>query len=143
MQETSGDIWDKHGNDEYICIPTNGIVNKNGCAVMGAGLAKQAADRFPNLPKYLGTNLVDSVNQVFIFPTVKLFTFPTKTHFKDKADILLIERSAINLQDMANHMFISPIYLPAVGCGLGGLEWDVVEKVLKEYLDDRFWVIIN
>ena len=32
----------------------NGVVKKDGCAVMGGGIALEAKERFPNLPKRLG-----------------------------------------------------------------------------------------
>lgn len=51
----AGDIFalPKH-HMEAVCITTNGIVKKNGCAVMGAGIAKEANMRFSGLARNLG-----------------------------------------------------------------------------------------
>lgn len=65
MFETTCDIWQpKTWNLElepietlWLCITTNGYIKKNGCAVMGAGVAKQARDRFDGLDRLLGEKL--------------------------------------------------------------------------------------
>lgn len=51
-----GDIWDLV-DTHIIGIPTNGFVTRNGAGVMGAGLAKQAADRYPGIKYNLGIHL--------------------------------------------------------------------------------------
>mgnify|MGYP006048552271 CR=1 FL=1 len=55
--EAHGDLWDVHAQGSWIAITTNGVIRTNGHGVMGAGLAKQAADRFPRLPLLLGIHL--------------------------------------------------------------------------------------
>lgn len=63
MLEITGDLFEQ--KCDAICITTNGFVKKNGEAVMGAGVAKQAADRWITLPKILGKCLLagkDGVN---------------------------------------------------------------------------------
>lgn len=64
--ELIGNLWDFHRTDLecFIVIPTNGVLKANGDAVMGAGLAKQAAQRFPTLPKLLGQAIRDTGNAV-------------------------------------------------------------------------------
>src|SRR3990172_5870402 len=54
-----GDIWVEYNrrSDARLVIPTNGIVNRFGAAVMGRGLALQVARRFPNVPTALGRAL--------------------------------------------------------------------------------------
>lgn len=58
IQEQAGDLWDYSARGEWIAITTNGITKANGQAVMGAGLAKQAATRYPDLPSWLGQRLM-------------------------------------------------------------------------------------
>lgn len=52
MKEVYGDIWEYHKQGYWIVITTNGFVKKNGCAVMGRGVAKQAVTKYPSLPKW-------------------------------------------------------------------------------------------
>ena len=57
------DIWD-YLNEGAIGIPTNGFITRNGSGVMGAGLAKQAKDRFLGIEYDLGTLLKTEGKQV-------------------------------------------------------------------------------
>ena len=62
----AGDIFELPKNrNEAVCITTNGIVKKNGCAVMGAGIAKQANMSFNGLARDLGALLSQYGNRVY------------------------------------------------------------------------------
>lgn len=41
------DIWDLQQGSAWVVVPTNGVINAKGAAVMGKGMAAQAAKRFP------------------------------------------------------------------------------------------------
>ena len=56
MQLTKGNVFE-HLDLDYICITTNSILNKNGELVMGAGVALEAKQRFPELPKVYGSKI--------------------------------------------------------------------------------------
>lgn len=143
MIEKSGDIW-RSGAD-VICIPTNGTVGRRGQLIMGAGLAKQAADRYRKLPNLAGNWVSQRGNVVGVFHFDRapiIVTFPTKWDWRDKSDINLIRASAKQLANLADaSWFQLSIALPRVGCGLGGLAWEQVRPVLSEHLDDRFTVV--
>lgn len=64
--ELIGNLWDfyRTESDCFIVIPTNGVLKSNGEAVMGAGLAKQAAQRFPTLPQLLGQAIRHTGNRL-------------------------------------------------------------------------------
>jgi hypothetical protein len=64
---------------------------------MGRGCARQAAARFPELPRTLASRISAEGNQVFYFPECKLITFPVKHNWWEAADLGLIERSAREL----------------------------------------------
>lgn len=56
-----------------------------------------------------------------------------------KADLNLIETSAKQLVVLANSKkWRNTVVLPRVGCGLGELNWSVVNLILQRYLDYRF-----
>ena len=61
------DIWDIHNFGETIVVTTNGTVRRDGCAVMGAGVAKEAKERYPNFPFELGYRLKEHGNYLFYF----------------------------------------------------------------------------
>lgn len=141
MKIVKGDIWSFWEQGYYIVIPTNGFVKKNGEAVMGRGLALQTKERFPEFPRVLGERLKVYGNMVFVFADYKLITFPVKRVWLEKASLNLIEESCNALSAIFRYNLCSlrtPVYLPKVGCGNGGLNWEDVKPILEKALDDRF-----
>src|SRR5687767_10030200 len=100
MLKSAGNLWTYPA--EYRLITTNGVVKSNGELVMGAGVAKQAKEKYPNLPKVLGQYVSLYGNRPFILTNEKLITFPTKEHFKEDSDLILIEKSAKFIVDIVN-----------------------------------------
>lgn len=140
MKEIIGNIWDFHKNGNWIVIPTNGIVKKNGEAVMGRGLALQAARKFPSLPRELGDNLNAGGNFVYWYHHLRLITFPTKHRWMDKSNPILIEKSLDDLVTFSEDN--DKIYISRVGCGNGQLSWEQdIKYLFEKYLDERFIVI--
>lgn len=143
MREATGNIWWTRW--DAIVIPTNGDVNRGGEAVMGRGLARQAAQRWPLLPKTLAMLLREHGNHAFDvwkprrLPT--LLSFPVKHHWHESAELDLIERSAQELVALADSLAYRQVALPRVGCGNGKLDWVDVQPILERHLDDRFIVV--
>lgn len=109
---------------------------------MGAGIAKQAAERFPILPFKLAQKLAEHGNHVHTFPGIGVFSFPTKENWFDPSSISLIRQSALELADLIKYdpLFNAPynskpVYLPPPGCGHGGLTRSQVEPVLNEIFE--------
>ena len=99
MKEISGDIWDYHDVGHWIVITTNGSVRKDDAAVIGMGVARQARQRFPKLPKELGNRIKgcsmaygewSQGNTLKIFHQYMIITFPVKNHWRDTASMSLI-----------------------------------------------------
>jgi len=144
MQEIFGDIWEQHKLKRWVVITTNGAVKKDGTCVMSRGVAKQAADRYPTLPFQLGNRIKSAGNVLHIFDDLKIITFPVKHHWKDKAELDLIEKSLQQLVAWAN---IPPrkhgrFYMVRPGCSNGRRDWETeVKPLCTRYLDDRFVII--
>ena len=68
MIEKKGNIWEHHAAGGWVAIPTNGCVRRDGSAVMGAGVALQAARKFPGLAAELGQRIRAHGNIPFAFP---------------------------------------------------------------------------
>lgn len=141
MRERHGNIWRLVGIADAICVTTNAIVKSNGALTMGAGIAKEAVMHFPGIQFNLG-KAVQQFGNIPVIGTVKegtrIVSFPTKNDWKDPSDMFLIKRSAEALVDMANRFNWKYIALPRLGCGLGGLQWEDVSKILSPLFDDRF-----
>ena len=145
MREITGDLFD-HPSDAIV-IPVNWRTNRQGHAIMGAGVAKQAAKRWPWLPRSLGQFIDQTPDapRIICLQTAMhgyLLSFPTKRDWRDSSDVDLIGQGALTLVDAANSYGWQTITLPRLGCGLGGLSWEVqVRPLLAELLDDRFVVV--
>jgi hypothetical protein len=142
MRELEGDIWNFWREGNWIVIPTNGSVTKRGLCVMGRGLALQAKHKFPMLPNLLGTGIKSIGNVVIAFPKFRLFSFPVKRDWWEKARLTLVEKSAQSLGEI-NIKVPFPIYLPKVGCGNGGLQWCDVKPVLEKYLVETIFIVCD
>lgn len=142
MKEVDGNIWDYHDKGEWIVVTTNGDWNKQGLAVMGRGVALDAADKYPMLRVELGKALKHGAgNVVHIWDHFRIITFPVKHHWFKPADLKLIEKSARELQHLCNLWDIDPVYLVEPGTGNGRLLWSEVKPVIAPLLDSRFIVV--
>src|SRR4051812_4896643 len=138
MLEVEGDLW-TYSDFSIRCITTNGFVKKNGEAVMGRGCAKEAAVKLPGLPAWLGRN-IQAYGNHFDAVTIPLKDqgrnywilgfFPVKHHWREKADLDLIKRSAEELVECSDEHNWSKVLLPRPGCGNGQLEWATVKELI-------------
>lgn len=127
---------------DAVCVTTNGVVKRDGSAVMGAGIAREADQRY-HLARTLGGLLASSGNHCFdlgIRDNRHVISFPTKHDWRDDSDPDLIRQSCKELVEIADQNALGRILLPPVGCGCGKLSWDTVSRILSESLDNRFIV---
>lgn len=131
---------------DALCITTNGIVRRDGRAVMGAGTAEAAAARWPDLPRLLAVVLHTIGNHsvpLKYVPESSLWvvSFPTKHHWKDPSDLMLIGASCREVVQLAEIYCWKKVILPRPGCLNGGLTWSEVRPTLARHLDNRFIVV--
>lgn len=156
MIEINGDFWQEVARNSYdaICCTTNGVVTKNGSLVMGAGIAKQFADKYKGLAAEWGGKTQQYFQRYrLVFPHVMisqdfdsgmyLVAFPTKRNWKHKSILALIYRSAESLLEIVNSFGWNKILLPRPGCGCGNLDWHQVKETVSQFMDERFYVIHN
>jgi len=79
---TEGNAWNYDGVADAICITTNGYVTKDGRAVMGRGIAKEAKERLPGIDLELGRLLKEEGNVPHILGMLPggslIVSFPVK-----------------------------------------------------------------
>ena len=71
--------------------------------------------------------------------------FPTKQHWRYRADIDGIEKGLQWLRDNYKKAGVTSLAIPALGCGLGWLEWSDVGPLMCEYLsafDIPVWIYL-
>ncbi|MHB8056391.1 MAG: macro domain-containing protein [Desulfuromonadaceae bacterium] len=139
MLETVGDIWE-YGATSVIVITTNGSVTRDGRAIFGRGVARQAAIRHPGLAEKLGRLLAEQGSHVFDLGC-GIVAFPVEETPWSLPDLRIVARSAQELRQLADNSGLVRIVVPRPGCGGGGMAWKDVKPILAPWFDDRFIVI--
>ena len=129
------------------------LVNPVNCVgVMGAGLALQFKQRFPEMfqdYKTLcnkseiqpGKPIFLTMKQGIVHPLPHICLFPTKNHWKNSSLIIDIEMGLDSFrkyqdgnQYMSDYIRHKSAAFPKLGCGLGGLSWEKVKPLMEHYL---------
>jgi len=58
--------------------------------------------------------------------------FPTKDHWRSKSQMSYIEDGLKELVKTVRSLKIKSIAIPPLGCGNGGLEWTLVERLIRQ-----------
>ena len=139
----------------------------NTVGVMGAGIARQFRTRFPTMYRaYVAACAAGDVQigrmHVFdrgpVSPSIcsprygdqlpcaayggprYIFNFPTKRHWREPSDVEYIRAGLDDLLLQVRVRRVYSIAIPALGCQLGGLRWEVVEPILREALEPATYV---
>ena len=125
--------------------PTEALVNTvNEVGVMGKGIALMFKERFPvSSQMYMDASKANevSVGKVLVTPSGELFPkwiihFPTKKHWRHPSKMSWIETGLDDLTRVIRSLGISSIAVPPLGCGNGGLEWDLVRTSIVRALGE-------
>lgn len=134
-------IWKCHDAGMYVVIPTNVGWTKGSSNVMGAGLAKQAAQKYNWLTRHYGDWCRRYGSRINVVRADRLILFPVKPLNEDKpwlswqngASLELIKNSLDQLAEWASNNPSCHIAMPYVGCGNGRLNW---HKQVAPLVDD-------
>lgn len=136
ISETTGNIWSYLGSHKIV-IPTNQI------GVMGAGLALQAKKKCPGIQESYIIFLRGLSNRNIPWIPSKypnIILAPTKRHWKDKSRIDDVADILIKLSQMSD----GPFALPEMGCGLGGLSWQLTKGLYKVFeTNSTEWIVVH
>lgn len=120
------------------------LVNPVNCVgVMGAGLAKQFAQRFPAFEALYRIDcdrglLTPGHPQMYgTKESPWVVMFPTKDHWRDPSNLEWVEEGLARLKEMIEELSvctpIRSIAIPKLGCGLGGLNWEEEVRPLVKF----------
>ena len=119
------------------------LVNPVNCVgVMGKGLALEFRKLFPD--NFLAYQAAANRGQICLgemFTTQDplgdiVINFPTKSHWRMGSKLSNILEGLLALRKVIVEANLSSVAMPAVGCGLGGLKWELVEQSIYEILGD-------
>ena len=129
----------EHSGADIFASRAKVLVNPvNTVGIMGAGLAKQFATRFPQaLHAYrraCAHRLVRPGTCLYWRNPDRhaqdVLMFATKDHWRDPSLLEYIESGLPRLVDQLNRHDAPSVAIPALGCGLGGLLWQDVRPLL-------------
>jgi hypothetical protein len=78
MKIKKGNIWDAEPIAGYVVVPTSIGWKHNGESVMGVGLAREASERFPELPKLYGTWCKINRKKIYVNDSLRVICVPIK-----------------------------------------------------------------
>jgi len=134
MNHEQGDMWSVFDETDFFLVTTNSYIRQDGALVMGRGIAKQLANRFPHMPynfanqtTHLGTyGLI-----IHLRDDTHLGAFQVKHHYSDAATLSLIQYSTNHLYNLANRLPSKRFDMNFPGIGNGRLPYDEVLPIIE------------
>lgn len=140
----------------------NGLICQqvNCQGVMGAGLAKQLRDKYPQVYEeykeyifarkvhYLaGSKMLGLVNPVFIDKDLLILNiFGQDDYGTDKryTDYGALRKAFEYIESVIAPSYNLPVYIPyGIGCGLAGGDWSIVSMIINDvFADSPVWCYI-
>ena len=129
----------EEGTGSLLAANVEALVNAvNTVGVMGKGLALVFKKAFPdNYDEYRRGCTEGEVapGRVFIVDRAPrtprwIINFPTKRHWRDTSRIEDIRDGLADMVEQIQARRMQSVAVPALGCGLGGLEWSEVRPLI-------------
>jgi len=147
-----GNIWFWHKLGHYVVIPTNAGWKLNGDAIMGTGLAQEASQKHPDLPKLYGIKC-RSYEPYSLFLDQRLVLLPTK-RLNQKQPFLSWKANSEydyikeQLQKLENDVFLigaakaedKKVYVPILGAGSGHLDKKEIIHIMDTILKNDVFI---
>lgn len=117
----------------------------NTVGVMGKGIALMFKEAFPdNFKRYeesckaseLTTGKMFVTERQDLFGPKWIINFPTKQHWRNPTKLEWVQEGLGDLHDVITENNIHSIAIPPLGCGNGGLDWQLVKQLIETVLAD-------
>lgn len=129
-------------NGDMFSINANCLVNTVNCVgIMGAGVALAFKQRFPIMfEDYKKACDLGEIKpgKLHIWENSEtiIINFPTKRHWRNKSRYEDIKLGLDALRVFLNSRPNLKVALPALGCGHGGLDWQIVSAMIEKELSE-------
>ncbi len=130
---------------DLLLAEAEALVNPVNCVgVMGKGLALQFRKAYPEMFRAYGRacrageilpgHIHAWATEEGVGPRF-ILNFPTKRHWRDRSRLDDIEAGLADLVTVIERHEIRSVAIPALGAGLGGLDWSTVRPLIVRTLD--------
>ena len=133
-------------NESMFDIGANILINPVNCiGVMGGGLALEFKERYPAMfyDYYHCCQIGMKPGMIHTYrtgPSEFVFNVPAKDDLSDSTEMIL-KRSLVGLTlvliGMRPLLLGAKIAIPALGCGLGGMEWNKVKDMILDFCNNE------
>lgn len=121
----------ERGNGDLLAAAVDALVNPvNTDGVMGKGLALQIKNAYPDVLAEYARACKQRELEIGRMHVVRrtasptfVINFPTKKQWRHPSKLEYIESGLEDLIARVRELDIGSIAIPALGCGLGGLDW--------------------
>jgi O-acetyl-ADP-ribose deacetylase (regulator of RNase III) len=135
----------KFAKGDLLKANSEALVNTvNTVGVMGKGIALQFKEAFPyNHKRYIEAcknksldigKLLAVRDTNLLLGTKLIINFPTKKHWRQPSRYEYIKSGLESLITVLRIENVKSVAIPPLGCGNGGLDWNVVKKMLIDSL---------
>lgn len=119
------------------------LVNTINCVgVMGKGIALEFKKRFPNMyDEYVAMCEAGLIRpgKPYVYQDfygTSILNFPTKDHWRSPSKLSYIISGLDWFEEHYHEYGITSIAFPPLGCGNGGLTWEIVGPIMYDHLKD-------
>jgi hypothetical protein len=127
---------------DIFTTPCQTLTNPVNCqGVMGAGLAYAFRARYPDMYTFY-RGLCDQRQLIVGQPVLRddnrgnrVLLFPTKDQWRERSQLSWVLEGIDWIGECAQGWQLQSLAVPALGCGLGGLDWDRVGGQIRERLE--------
>lgn len=131
IRERTGNIFESGCQTLTVTVNTVGD--------MGAGIAKEARLRFPDMAEAYREQCETRELQIGKLWLWKhsdpwILCFPTKTHWRQPSRLSYVRTGLAKLADSYRHRGITRLAMPHLGTAHGGLSWEAVRPLVHQYL---------
>lgn len=133
-------------------LDVEALVNPVNCVgVSGAGLAREFGRRFPDNDRLYKQACASGritpgrglITETGTESPRYIVNFPTKRHWRNPSRLEDIETGLANLHRELRRRNIRSVAMPALGAGLGGLQWHEVQRLIEREFDDEHEIEIT
>jgi len=120
------------------------LCTTNVAGAMGAGIAKEFRDRYPELYEFYLERFPREYypdpalgNQLYVFPIndeQQCLLFPTKINWRNPSPWKLMWDNLAQLAARYEELRITSLAMPPIGCGNGGWKYEQVIRAIHHHL---------